>query len=132
MKKSALCGRQFSEQESHLNKIPELAAVPPDVPDAAALLDEPELAVEGDPNLVLGEYAKRELVQTMRPCRVDRGGDERGPDATPAPSSGDEHASPKPNGVGSMNRRPTGVPSATATSVSSSVHAAATVSMSTG
>src|SRR5207245_145443 len=89
------------EQESHLDRVPELAALAPVVLDAPAFLDEPELAVEGDAGGVVWEDAEAQLVRTLPPRPLDRRGHQGGADAAAAPLAQERHpdlAVPMPGG----------------------------------
>ena len=63
--------RAPSEQEPHLDRVPELAALAPELLDAAALLDEAELAIERDRGGVVGEDREAELVAAVLASRGD-------------------------------------------------------------
>src|SRR5262249_50857724 len=73
-----------SEQEAHVDRVPELAARAAVLLDAAAFLDEADLAVESDRSRVVGEDAEAELVQTGASRRLDPGAPQRGADAAAA------------------------------------------------
>jgi hypothetical protein len=77
--------------EAHYDRVPKLAVRAAVVLDAAALLDEAELAVESDRRVVVCEDLQRELVQTLAARLLDRGGEERRPDAAASPRLRDQH-----------------------------------------
>src|SRR5438034_11066616 len=95
--------RRHSQEETHHYRVPELAVRSAVVLHAAALLDEAELAVEGDPGLVVREDLQRELVQPVGTGLLDRGGEQRRSDAAAAPRPRDRHPELADSEPGRMN-----------------------------
>src|SRR3954470_18906346 len=81
----------MSEQEPHLDRVPELAVRAPDLLRAPPFLDEAELPVERDRGGVVRPDAEGQLVQAAVARPLDRGRDERRADAASAPFARHEH-----------------------------------------
>src|SRR4029453_5041640 len=84
-------GPAASEQQPHVDQVPQLPVVAPDVRYPTPFLDEAELPVEADRRGVLRKDAQRELVEPVRASPVDRGGDEGASHAAPTPPLRDHH-----------------------------------------
>ena len=74
-----------------MTRVPEFTARAAIVLYAVAFLDEAEFAVESDRRVVVGEDLQRKLMQAFPARFLDRGGEQRRPDATTAPGPRDCH-----------------------------------------
>src|SRR6266487_1108453 len=81
-----------SEQQAHVDDVPELAALAPDLLEAAPLLHEAVLTVEGDRRGVLRPDAQAQLVQPLLTRPFDRRHHERRAHTAPTPLAGNRHA----------------------------------------
>src|SRR5512132_4536741 len=81
-----------SEQQAHVDDVPELAALASDLLAAAPLLDEAVLTVERDRRGVLGPDAQAQLVQPLLTRPLDRRHHERRAYTAPTPLPGNRHA----------------------------------------